>query len=493
MEKNRGSLTVFMSLILSLLVALTCSSLESVRMAAARTQILCGMDIGLYSLLAGYDRELLKDYGVFFLDGGYGSSTLDQGKICDTFQEYMEPVLKQNYQSLHWKQGGIEGYTLATDGNGDQFYGQAVRYMRDNLGVSGLQLLINRMVKNSESSKEAEGFWEDAGESGSLKSYENEMIRASQDSHDASVQKGEEEEVAPPGEFGDGNVGGGVELTVENPIPVIQRIQKMGLLGLVLPYQQEISDKKISLSSMVSRRRLNEGMGAEISDKENGMDSRVLFHEYILKKLGNYREPAEGALSYQAEYVLLGKKSDEENLKGIVKRLLVIREGLNLGFLMANPEKRGQAEALALAIASAFLIPPAQGIITMALLLCWSFAESILDLRALFYGDKVPAIKSAQSWQLSLSNLPKLLERMDVDRKNAEDGLDYKEYLRILFFMENEKALCMRCMDMIENRIQTSGRPNFRLDVCIGEIQLWADVEANARKTYSISRSLSYE
>ncbi|MDO5337355.1 MAG: DUF5702 domain-containing protein [Eubacteriales bacterium] len=493
MEKNRGSLTVFMSLILSLLVALTCTSLESVRMAAARVQILCGMDIGLYSLMAGYDRELLRDYGMFFLDGGYGSSNLDQGKICDTFREYMEGVLRQNYQSLRWKEGGIEGYTLATDGQGNLFYRQAVRYVRDNLGVSGLQLLIDHMVRNSKSSREAEQFWKNSGENGSLSAYEEEMIHASQESHDASIEMGEEEEETLPGEFGDGNVGGGVKPTVENPIPVIQRIQRMGLLGLVLPYQQGISDKKANTSSMVSKRRLNEGMGADISDTEDGLDGRVLFHEYILKKLGNYTKPAEGELSYEAEYVLLGKKSDEENLKGIAKRLLIIREGLNLGFLMANPEKRGQTEALALAIASAFLVPPAQGIITMALLLCWSFAESILDLRALFYGDKTAAIKTAETWQLSLHNLPRLLDRIDIDRKNPENGLDYKDYLRILLFMEKENELCMRCMDMVESRIRISGRPDFSLDTCIGEIQLWADVEANGRKTYSISRSMSYE
>ena len=39
------------------------------RMAAARTQILSGLDIGLYSLFGQYDRELLKEYDLFFLNG----------------------------------------------------------------------------------------------------------------------------------------------------------------------------------------------------------------------------------------------------------------------------------------------------------------------------------------------------------------------------------------------------------------------------------------
>ena len=36
---KKGSITIFLALILSLLLSLVCTSIESVRMAAARTQI----------------------------------------------------------------------------------------------------------------------------------------------------------------------------------------------------------------------------------------------------------------------------------------------------------------------------------------------------------------------------------------------------------------------------------------------------------------------
>ena len=45
---KRGSITVFLALTLGLILSLLSSGLESVRMAAARTQILNGMDVGLY-------------------------------------------------------------------------------------------------------------------------------------------------------------------------------------------------------------------------------------------------------------------------------------------------------------------------------------------------------------------------------------------------------------------------------------------------------------
>ena len=53
---KRGSITVFLALTLGLILSLLSSGLESARMAAARTQILNGMDIGLYSLFGSFGQ-----------------------------------------------------------------------------------------------------------------------------------------------------------------------------------------------------------------------------------------------------------------------------------------------------------------------------------------------------------------------------------------------------------------------------------------------------
>ena len=98
--RKKGSVTVFLTLILSLLLSLICASIESVRMASARTQILNGMDIGLYSLFGQYDKELLTDYDLFALDGSRGGGQLDLAAVCDELEVYMNPILKQNSQKL---------------------------------------------------------------------------------------------------------------------------------------------------------------------------------------------------------------------------------------------------------------------------------------------------------------------------------------------------------------------------------------------------------
>ena len=82
---KKGSITIFLALILSLILSLVSASIESVRMSAARTQILNSMDIGLYSLFGQYDRTLLEDYDLFALYAG-GKEEPDMASVYENFQ-----------------------------------------------------------------------------------------------------------------------------------------------------------------------------------------------------------------------------------------------------------------------------------------------------------------------------------------------------------------------------------------------------------------------
>src|SRR5699024_11375654 len=64
-----------------------------------------------------------------------------------------------------------------------------------------------------------------------------------------------------------------------------------------------------------------------------------------------------------------------------------------------------------------------------SLLAAWAYGESIMDLRALAAGKKVPAIKTKETWKLSLSNLLKLGTSEDAGTDSGEDdGTDYEDY-----------------------------------------------------------------
>lgn len=318
-----------------------------------------------------------------------------------------------------------------------------------------------------------------------MESYDSAVDQAAQASREAAAESENSGEapVQPP-----------AARPVENPITVIRRIMKMGILELVIPPGNEISSKTTDKGGLVSGRTLQTGLpvpdGLECDDSYT---AKLLFQQYLMTRLGNFRKPSAGGLSYQIEYILGGKQEDMDNLKAVAKKLLLVREGVNFACLAADSSKRAQAEALALAIASGFLIPPAASAITAALLFCWSFAESILDVRELFDGGKVPLVKSGADWQLSLENLPHILEGLDSVRRSSDNGMSYEDYLQIFMMAAGKDRKVMRAMDMVELTVRTAGgRPDFRLDSCITSIEASADVQANEMKTFTVTRQYCY-
>ena len=212
MEK-KGSITVFLALILSLLLSLVTTGIQSVQAAAARTQILNSMDIGLYSLFGQYDRFLMKEYDLFFIDGAQGNSDLNLAAVYDNLESYMKPVLKQNSQKLALKQGGFTGYRLATDEGGEIFFRQAVTFMRDTLGSQGVGLLLDRYHKKEEKIRQAEEAGRQSEDGNSLENYDAEMDSAAQKSQEAEAASKSEtgsgaEDIFGSGEESGGNAGG---------------------------------------------------------------------------------------------------------------------------------------------------------------------------------------------------------------------------------------------------------------------------------------------
>lgn len=230
---KKGSITVFLALALGLVVSLLCSGLESVKMAAARTQILNGLDIGLYSLFGQYEESLLRDFDLFAIDGTAGGKELDLAAVYDNLESYMEPVLGQNSQHLIIQQGGISGYQLLTDGEGEVFYQQVVQYMKGTLGEHGAQLLLEKMKERQKKTADAQEKGKEVESETTLEKYEKEMENAAQKSEEAMQKEQKDGEVDgfTAEEKFQAPDSSAAEMTV-NPIPGIRRIRQRGILGV---------------------------------------------------------------------------------------------------------------------------------------------------------------------------------------------------------------------------------------------------------------------
>lgn len=206
----------------------------------------------------------------------------------------------------------------------------------------------------------------------------------------------------------------------------------------------------------------------KIEKEHKGLICDVLFREYLLMHFPNFLSEKKGkTLDYQIEYILGGNKTDEKNLKHAVNRLLLLREGMNYLYCLQSPQISAQAEGLAVSLTGFLGLPALTAATKHALLLAWAYGESLVDVRILLDGGKVPLLKNESAWTLSAENLGRITEVLREGAKNSSEGLSYDEYLRVLLNMGFVSSQKMRALDMIQAELGQEGEEEFKAQNCI--------------------------
>lgn len=504
----KGSITIFLCLMLTIMISLVTASVYSVRVSACRMQLANVSDQAMFSLFARYDRDLLDKYDVFFIDGGLGAGDLHLEKCVDRLNEAMEPLLAQqglfgkNLTNLSIKQTAITAYTLATDATGAAYGAQAVDYMKDTLALQSIGTLMNETRQNATKIDRQERSGENSSKAVSDSSFDQLEEESAQAKAEAAA-KAEAEEAAREDSGEDDSLQLQEEEPAEeikvpdnfvNPLPEIRKVGRMSILNLVVQDPSLVSGTTVNRDELLSARNKESGIGlvnvkTSVDDSENSL----LFNEYILSHFGTYRNPSDlGDLTYQGEYILEGKDSDISNLEGVVTRLLLTRFGTNLALLYSNAALRAQATAAADVIASVMILPQAASIIESLLIFGWAYCESLVDVRGLLDGDKIPLMKTESNWQVQLSDLPTFSSNMDALRTRSTSGMNYEAYLRVFLFLENADTRVSRSMDMVEDTIRSSGRDDFRLDLCFDSMTVSVTALAEGKQSLIAEKKLCY-
>lgn len=489
--RPKGVITVFLSLVSVLFLSLICTMAESARVQGARVKAEAVLNMGLFSVFGEYEKKLLDQYDILFLDGAYGSGTYHTDKVRLRMEEFMSYNINPDKGlsgsrfdplKMQLEESNITGIVLATDEKGEPFYQQAVTFMKDNLGTE----ILNKLKKESDQAKEqeeAQKLYEESDKNNvkqleDLKKQEAENKTGDMDSKlpGTTEEESVSEEVPVSGEvttLEGASTPEEVSPPVENPLEIIKKVKEMGILALVLKDPDALSQKALDLSSVPSGRSLEKG-SLPIIREEGGVSGSVLFQEYLLEHFPHMRSQKEkGALDYQLEYILCGKGSDQENLKGVVNRLLLLREGSNFLYALSNQDMQAQAGALAAAIVGILAVPGLVTVTKMALLLAWAYGESLLDVRTLLSGGKIALEKTADTWKLSLENLGRITELLQEDGNSDQKGLTYPEYLRMLLFTGKKAQYPMRGLDLIEANLRMEdSTKNFRADACMDQVKV---------------------
>lgn len=436
--KHRGSITVFLSLILTIIIALIMTLFQGSIIQTRKNECVMIGNSTINSVFAEYNKDLLDDFGILCLDGGY-LGEYNEAKIKDRFRYYASDTRKDSFAGVpNIDDINIKGMRLITDNNGNLFRNQACKYALSKLGADVISKYINQDIIDKLAEEETKYTTES-------QSNQNDIDDIIEDNLDKNINLEE------------GNVLG-----------EIKKYKSLDLLDLVLA-NDKISSKEINLSNVPSNRKLRQGYGeAPIRSYSSKFEDNVLFYSYIMSQFSNYtNNTSDKELDYEVEYIIGGKSSDRENLKAVFNKIILIRQGANFSYLVSNQVKNAEALELATSIVGIFGLPPLITLTKYAILLAWAYAESVVDVRDLLSGNKVPIFKDDSTWKVSISNISSLTG----SSANNSQGLEYKDYLSLLLLTSSSNNITLRALDIIERRERAvKGNYNFKIDNMIESI-----------------------
>lgn len=444
--KGKGSITVFLVLTLTCFFSAVFAFLEAARVSGLKANAgVSALQAG-DTVLASYQRDLWEKYHLMFWESGgdfpelQSLGGLQQSAVNGNRTDHLFPGKNYDLLRVSLDTVKVQKYELVTDYGGAAFRRQAAEMMRQTAGQNTLQAVLDWLNGTGGIREEENDLANQA--LGALETLED-AKQSTEDRQEGTEGAGEAaaEAAEPQTELPEQTV----EVS-ENPLEWVKEIQKNGIYAFLMP-EEELSQKSIDLDTCVGKRDLNEGNYPQGEDSQ-AME-KLLFRLYLDQYFLDASEEAEdGALDYELEYIIVGKAKDEANLKGTVRRLLLMREAANLLFLETNAAKRQQTAAIALTLTSAIGHPELQPLVEQGVLAAWAYAESLSDMKILLNGGKVMPVKTEEQWHTDIFHLSTSFAQ--ADHSQQEKGLSYSNYLQLLLWTMQDQRLAERGMDMME-------------------------------------------
>jgi hypothetical protein len=487
-QSTKGAyLTIYLALIFGIVLSLLLALIEGAALGAARLQADIVADLGLDSVFAEYNRELLDRYGVFFIDTSYGTINSGVGMVEKHLSEYMSYNMnpeKDNiflsvpttYLYLDNPYLEIDKVSYATDDNALVWKSQAITYAKSTIGMEA----VNEISDYFNTSEEKELNTLDVVDK--LNEQKNEISRA--------LSGDEEIEEHFDDEDDDGN-------SYSKITKVFDDIVGGGILDFTMPSGDKVSDAKITggpyYSSRAKSGNINKGNGLhEGADKPDGFIDEIFYTLYLMNVCGTYTTPKDGGLlKYQIEYILYGRDSDDANLKASVEALFAFRAASNFISIYNDNAKYSLVYPMALAICTLLTVPEIAEAVTNFVLGLWAVAEAVSDVNILLDNGKVSLIKESNEWNVSLVDLFALNYKGGRIRDN---GLSYDNYLAVLMMLGKADEKLSRSLDVVEMDMrQTDGNSGFKIDKCVDYINVKFGFNNGYGHEFLFDKSKCYE
>ena len=248
---------------------------------------------------------------------------------------------------------------------------------------------------------------------------------------------------------------------------------KESMLKLIIPKEKNVSKKEMEYRDLADTYMVKGDRSAIIGNDlmaitKDGINE-TLFNLYLIDYADNFiKDNSKGLMDYELEYLIFGNKSDLDNLTEAVTAIALIRLGCNMVHVYTDSRKVKEAYNLAVAAVGVTMNVPVIKATQYLILTAWAAGETIIDIKTLLKGEKVPLIKTSQEWQLDLEDLMRGniqgKDSQNKDQKEKEQsGFSYENYLSALLFMADKQKKSFRSMALSELHMISKGVSNFRL------------------------------
>ena len=450
MKKSyKGSVTVYLSLTIVILIAFVGAILESASIQTMKNIRRDKVGLGMESVFAEYQKVLWEQYHIFAIDATYEDKAFDLENTLSRLEFYAG----RNDSST------VERAALLTDFNGQAFFEQAIFYARNKLGLDLFEG-VNQEAKWEQEREKADEALSEA------ERVENKIVEAQAEQNKELPKE-------------------------DNPMKQVEELKATSILQLVCENKESLS-KAVFSAEQASKREKNRGFG-EFTSKVSMNDPLLtpLLGVYIVDHfktaLSEDIEEDEDVIRYEMEYLIAGRDSDIRNLEAVVNRIILLRYAANYAYILTDTQKNAEALALAASLTTLFALPGFTEIVKQGILLAWAYGESIMDAKALLAGDKIGIVKTKETWKLQLGNLSSVgQEKVVTEDDDSESGLGYQEYLMILLLLESKENIVARAMDVVEENMQNKfGMEFFKIDQCISKMEV--------RTISHLRRGIDYE
>ena len=465
-RNNRGSVTIFLTLTLMVMLVLLSAVTGAVRFRCARTKAAAALTTATSSIKADFNPYIFEEYHLLLFDKTcYGKG---EGSIEQLIADYLGSNLGNGFEIRRVEMSGVNTI-LANDcaalGN------QISDHMKYHMIESAAGEIFERMGGDPEDVDEAL----DDGTMAKIDSdvADGMMKTDGEGERSDEVKKLEDEYYEKNPEES-----GKKSKDKEDPRMATQTVGGLFVAALICPTDVSFSGNLIDFTDVPSGKKFLDkwfkdedidsgfsdygALSGNLTEMDGWGDSfknyaAVIAYCNDVFKCLKAQNDKETYLNMEREYLICGLPRDEENYVGTVKKLIKLRLGLNFAYIITDASKMARVSALATTLTA--WAPYLQPLVKYLLAGCWAYVESCADVKFLVGGQKVPLIKNSSDWVTDLYGIKDIAS---VEKEDNGRGMDYEDYLMVLMAIAGDR-LYYRIADLIE--MNTRMRyPDFRME-----------------------------